>query len=331
MIKLNYLLLILLFPLLWACKKGGQEPPPTSGREIVVDFGMSGDILSVDEEPLPNSKNTPSNDIYAIQVRSKALNSSGGYKPYAYGMFDHRSGLKISLLEGALYEFEATMVVEGKNKISTDTRNNYRQPFNMTGSNATSTVDNRFYKSTGTYFSRLYNGDSYLSLSDGGSVMLKRPDTDRFYGIVSEYNPTSGIPINLSMSRVVFGVKCVVEDLTHGILIVRIDGAPEISLRYDAPEREVQKIITLSGGGLSDNSWYRKGYSEMVNVSIVWDQGDGSEILVKNQTIQFKRKFLHTLRIKLSALSSDADFDISLEDDKLEDGGEITIGDKVII
>ena len=90
------------------------DEPNTTPKEFLVSLGFSGEITSIEESPLSRAA---TNDLYGIQVYSSPT-SSDNYKPYAYGLFDSKDGMVIKLLEGYKYKFESSMVVDGKQKIS---------------------------------------------------------------------------------------------------------------------------------------------------------------------------------------------------------------------
>ena len=120
---------------------GAQEP-----KEYVVSLGMAGEILEIEESPL--SKAEGSNDLYGVQVYSKTATTE--YTPYAYGLFDNTADMTIRLLAGYEYKFVATMVVDGKEKISFNSYDNsYGAPFENIPFNDTS----KWYS---TYFCQFF-------------------------------------------------------------------------------------------------------------------------------------------------------------------------------
>lgn len=92
-------------------------------KEYIVSLGFSDEILDIEEFPLGRSIN---NDLYGIQVYSKT--PSTDYHPYAYGLFDDKNKMLITLQDGYLYKFVATMICDGKNKLS-GKNNFYGSPF----------------------------------------------------------------------------------------------------------------------------------------------------------------------------------------------------------
>ena len=91
-----------------------KESPVQEAKEYLVPIKMAGEILEIEEGPL--TKAGENNDLYGFQINSKKAGETS-YSPYAYGLFDDISDVKVKLISGAEYEFVCTMVRDGKSKI----------------------------------------------------------------------------------------------------------------------------------------------------------------------------------------------------------------------
>lgn len=132
------------------------DEPNTTPKEFLVSLGFSGEITSIEESPLSRAA---TNDLYGIQVYSSPT-SSDNYKPYAYGLFDSKDGMVIKLLEGYKYKFVSSMVVDGKQKISSY-ESSYDDPF--TRSFFSTKLENKFNYDSGKEMGNLDNGYTYLT------------------------------------------------------------------------------------------------------------------------------------------------------------------------
>lgn len=310
----NLLFLLCMIALSWSCSsssEGEPEPEPVPGqpKEYIVSLGMAGEILDIDESPLSKAS---SNDLYGIQVYSKT--STTKYAPYAYGLFDDKSLMTIKLLEGYTYKFEATMVVDGKNKIYSFENQKYDEPFSVSSATL---LENKFvFDNTERMFFEL----GFATLKQSYTCNYYIPNIERFYGITEEYKPMGNENISIEMKRVCFGVKFIAEGLTEGKLKINIQQAPELNILHG--QSEIQDIFTFYhalSALTTDN------YSETIPVSISWEKSDGAIVPLINKDITFKRNVLTTITIKVKDTSTNNNIDITQESGEMTQGDNITI------
>ena len=171
-------LLLAMLPMLFAsCSKEAVEE--TLLNEVyTVQLSMGGE-LDITYEPL--TKASP-DDLYGIQVYSMPdVDGASAWTAYAYGLFDDASNITIKLLKGYKYKFEATMLVDGKNKIYGYSAS-YYAPFWASGtSSEPSSVGEQFKYTSITKFNGLNKGESAIK-DDGEYSSYARPNVERYYG-----------------------------------------------------------------------------------------------------------------------------------------------------
>lgn len=301
-----------------SCSNELQEEQSTP-KTYTVSLGVKGEILDVIQTPL--TKSGENNNLYGIQVYStNTPDDNNSYSPYAYGLFDDISNISITLLDGHYYRFVCTMVLNGKNILRHNV-GKYYYPFCNFSDGATS-VENRFKITTQTYLSDLGGGTTFLIANS-----YKRPNTDRYYGEISGFQPTTNSTINIEMKRTVFGIKFIAEGLTEGNLKIEMDYAPELYIDSTEAKHEIEDIFTFYNVAMA---FSKENYSEDIKTSIYWEKADGTEVpIAVNYTLTFTRKMMHTVRINLAGTSTkgESPISITLEDGTLGTGKDYTIGE----
>lgn len=138
-----------------ACQEKNITPDvPAQDQEVyTVQLGFGGE-WDITYEPL--TRGNDNNDLYGIQLYSAPIDensTSTTWTPFAYGLYDGVSNVSISLLKGFKYKFEASMFVDGKNKLRLYS-DGYSSPFFKYGLNYSClNVTNGFIY---LFFSKLY-------------------------------------------------------------------------------------------------------------------------------------------------------------------------------
>lgn len=300
-----------------SCSNELQEEQSTP-KTYTVSLGVKGEILDVIQTPL--TKSGENNNLYGIQVYStNTPDDNNSYSPYAYGLFDDISNISITLLDGYYYRFVCTMVLNGKNILRHNV-GKYSYPFynNVYGTS----IENRFKITTQAGLSGLEGGTTSLTANS-----YNRPNTDRYYGEILGFQPTTNSTINIEMKRTVFGVKFIAEGLTEGNLKIEMDYAPELYINSTEAKHEIEDIFTFYNVAMA---FSKENYSEDIKTSIYWEKADGTEVpIAVNYTLTFTRKMMHTVRINLAGTSTkgESPISITLEDGTLGTGKDYTIGE----
>lgn len=299
--------------------------PPVDAKTYTVSFGLAGEITSITDSPLTRAI---SNDLYGIQVYSTPDSSyaGGAYqseKPYAYGLFDDKAKMSIKLMAGYKYRFVCTMLVDGKNKL---TSLNYygTNPFGVYGNYSSQSELSNFNYSANSYFWGLDRGSTGLRESDGSANYCERPNVDRYYGETINYIPTKDSTVTINMNRMVFGAKFVAEGMESGKLLIQIQDAPLLTLK--APNTEVQDIFTFYWIGNPSSATSGIDYYEDIPVSINWLNADSVKVPIASQNIRFTRNKLTTIKVRVQDSTMANSIGITTEDKPMAAGDTITIG-----
>jgi hypothetical protein len=287
-----------------------DEPAPP--KEYIASLGFSGEITQISESPL---RSTESNDLYGIQVYALPIQGSTDYKPYAYGLFDNKASMTIKLLEGYKYKFVCSMIVDGKNRLLNHA-GNYYLPFFI---NDATPLNNVFTYSSSKEMTSLSGGATQLT---NPQSIFRRPNLDRYHGLIEGYTPSDNGSVSINMKRIVFGVKVEVEGVTDGKVKISLSEAPDFYIEH--PATEIQQIFTFQNTYPYLN-WTNDNYSETITLSVNWLKADGAEVPIATQDIAFKRNMLTTVRVKVNDALVDNNLTVTTENTEMGDGGTINL------
>ena len=312
-----------------ACSTEPIETPVEPEQEIetepetyTVKLGWAGEILDVSYEPL--TRGEAADDLYGIQVYSTPENGVGYTKwtPYAYGLFDGVTDISISLIKGYKYKFVASMVVNGKNEINQSYGStSYYPPFDFTPLGTT------FNYSSEKTMSWLDDGYSNLAV-DGSNYY--RPNTERFYGELTDYNPEeNGATAKIDMKRTSFGAKFIAGGklAVDGKLEIMITDAPKMELELTDGEDQIEDIFTFDDVAAA---WANDDYSETIDVTLNWIRTDGMTRPLGTHAITFKRNITAVIEVNIDNESSDEGVDFNIDDSEtgeMPEGEGATIND----
>ncbi len=216
--KNHFLLFFSIFVLvgLVSCSKK-NDTVPEDPEYIQVKLGFGGEI-TIDQEPL--TKGAATNHLYGIQVD---FYKDGVYQGhYGYGLFDNTDDMVISLLSGYTYNFQCTMVYNGKNSLyygqyGGNTYSGYAKPF-QTNSATSTRLMNSFTLGASTYFTGIGSGIATLKASSGSSTDSNWPPIERYYGEYGGYAPAKNGSITIPLKKCFYGVKFILKGVENGTL-----------------------------------------------------------------------------------------------------------------
>ena len=287
-----------------------ENPETPTPKEYTVSFGWAGEIVDITESPLTRAT---TNDLYGIQVYSSPSGAmSPNYTQYAYGLFDDTSLMTIKLIEGYMYKFIITMVVDGKNKIANG-NNDYCAPFVTINGNTK--LNNSFTYSTSEYLYSLQSG----SIENTHHIFCL--NADRYCGEVADYIPIENGTVTVDMKRTVFGAKFIAENLTVGVLNIKMEGTSDLTITY--PNTQNEDIFSFPDCSLAYNN--AEDYTTDFTVSFSWTKDDGVVIPLGTHNITFKRNKLTTITIKIVENSVNNGIGVNLESETMEDDKNLTI------
>ena len=286
-----------------ACNTPELTPTePIKPEEFNVSIGFSG--VEISETPM--SRASEAKDWYAFQVYSKPENSNSSYSYYAYGFFDNKKDMIISLKSGYEYKFDVNMAAEGSQKV---------RSFCLVNA-GWAEINNSFVISSTEYVRYMYEGYLYMRPND----TYDRPAVDRFFGSTSGFIPSENSKVNIEMKRVAFGARFVPKDFTEGSLEISIEGSKILTMTAGV-DTELTEIISFNNiRNTSDD------YSENIHVNSVWIKPDGVRTPIVNETIAYKRNVCTTIEFVVADQNSTSGIDIIANETMAE--GETIIADQ---
>ena len=253
-------------------------PETPSAESYTVSLGFGGEI-EVGYEPLRSAEN---NDLYGINVYSAPANVEGtpSWTNYAYGLFDDPSNIKIDLLVGYQYKFEATMVKDGKEKVFYNS-GGYSSPFGPSYRVVAISTSFNYGLSLMSYIGE---GNTYLKNPNG---IYNRPNTERYYGELEGYIPSNNGKATIDMGRTSYGVKFVAQGQSAnvGTLEIQMEQSPLVTFNL-AESNEYFDIYTFSN---VRNAWLKSDYSEEVSVNINYIREDDTVVPLGSHKVTFVR------------------------------------------
>ena len=291
-----------------------QEP-----KEYTVSFNLVGDITDVTQTPLSRAY---SGDLYGIQIYSKSKHGGAEYIPYAWGLFDKVDNLKVTLAGGYYYKFVCTYINDGGWKIFGPTE--YDSPTDVAytpyGAPFSKKLTNVFTRSETDEMNGLGKGMSHFLIDDEywNFAYLDRPESERYYGEVTDYVPSENGSIFIDMKYTVFGCYFKVEGLSEGYISIKLEGAKEMFIEH--PYTSESAILTFKDVA---SAFANTSYSEDILTTIKWVKADDSEVSIASEKLNYAR--LKRTNVTISLLeNTDNNMSITLGG---ENNSSITNGD----
>ena len=302
--------------------KSEQIAPPEELVYYNVSLCMGGEI-SVEDEPL--TRGTATNDIYGINVFVDTNGDGNITDHYAYGLFDNKQDMTISLLSGYKYKFECSLVKNGKNTLY------YGQAFNNAYSGFAAPFMNTSTKSTmignefilGTTYLDLAGSDAHIAgtTPTTSNAATQSPNINRFYGILEEFVPTQDGVATIYLKRMVFGAKLIINGVVDGT--VTVSGLWGDLNKTVTEDYEGQAII-YTVPSVTDCLASESEYTLSKTLSLKYDSNRGDAWDLSNSLdVTFKRNILTTITINVSP--DLASGDISLTEEEMGDDNVIDL------
>ncbi len=282
------------------CSKGGGEDeiPEPQPETYLVSFSFAGDI-DVSQEPL--SRGTATNDLYGINVY---FGTTSPTTLYAHGLFDNLEDMTIPLIVGNKYKFECTLVRDGKTKLYYGTAFGksylgYCFPFH-TGTNSSpvpTILKNEFILGSDTELVGIGSGTSHMAgTTPSTSNYVDMPNTDRYYGVLTDYTPTENGQVVIDLKRTVFGVKTIYKGIHEGATLEQTNGFGSTTITGDMEESDIYTFSDVrSASSTRTIEWEYRVPG--------WDK-----TWTKKQSITFMRNTMTTITVDLGLFHGDMNF-----------------------
>ena len=312
--------------LMAACSSDTAEvlEPSTPNNEqktYEVKLNFEGEYVDVTEEPLTRADEDAPKKLYGIQVYCmKTDGSESSYSRYAYGVFDNKEDMVISLLGGYKYKFECTSVIEGEDKFpsyyfsNSSSSKAFSYPFLLNQNWAFSvSYINQFMISKSYYLSGLGFGETETS-----NNRKSYPAMDRYYGELENFDPATTSVATIPLKRTAFGIKLVVPAVPDGSLSVSYN--KDISYKHPRTITEPIEYATIYTFYDVYNCWKaEETYTASVALTFEWTRANGyQQTFTKDITV--KRNVMTVLTVDLEGGASDVT--LGLAEEQTEMGTE---------
>ena len=310
-----FIVMLSMLSLATSCEKS-EQPTPAEPEYVTVSLGL--DVsLDYDYEPLTRAEEN--NDLYGIQVYSTPVPATENavWTKYAYGLFDTTDNLTVKLIRGYEYKFVATMVKDGKDKVSYGD-GKYGDPFmhnyiNTANSTVTPLSTSFIYDHLGMNLENV----PYLNV-------------ELYYGELEGYIPgDNDSKAIIELERTSFGVKYIAKGdyAEDGTLEILMGDAPQLNLNL-AEGNEVSEIYSFRD---QRAAWLDENYTETISVILRIAYSDGTSAPLGTHDITFKRNTTTVVNVDLT-VSGDSGVGFVITDDgEMPEGDEITIKDGEIV
>lgn len=248
-----------------------------------VSLLMDEEFVTISETLMTRS--VTEGKVYAVNVYEKKAGAKS-YAKYAYGLFTDPSQMNIMLTEGNLYRFECLIVTNNEDAVY-HKDGEYLAPFLHGRSNAPTKAENKFVKSTSANLSHITEGNT--NLTDSKVVMY--PRVYKHYGVVEDFDPSTGTKVTIAARRAVFGLHLVVTPPSEGKLDITylyntLTVASTDALYDHASVFSFNQIVPAS----------TEGYEGKVELTLDWEKADGTVINSK-KVITIKRNVMTKVAI----------------------------------
>lgn len=279
---------------------------------ITIRLGTSGD---------GQTKSSSTADLYGITVYYDSARNGSPDTPYAYGLFDNKEDMTITLLSGYTYSFSCRLVKDGKTVLyygqyGGNTFSGYAKPF-QTSSSPSTQLTNAFVYGT-EYMSGLSSGTATVKSSANGYEDVPMASLKMYYGSVSKYTPVVGGTVEIPLKTTVFGLRVIVDKVSGGSLSATCTADTKTLFNGTATTK-------LLDSGAAIFSFPYSGYYSMeatVNwsfTSSVFDQWNQSG----SQSITLKRNTLTTVTV--SYTPDNATGGISIDEEPMGEDNNINL------
>lgn len=287
------------------------EEQSAAGELVTVTLSVDGSAISTDSQ----TRATSTSDVYGINVYYDSDKDGVCEAHYAYGLFNNKDDMTITLISSYKYKFVCTLVKDATNQLYCGSGSQMAYPF-QTNSSTTCYVENKFVYGTDTYLNGLGSGSAHLAsvTSPSSSNATSIPSVNRFYGERDNYSPKSNDRVTIEMKRTVFGAKFVITGVTEGSVSV----TSSFWNKTTSADFTSDDLIYCYNDVY--NCWLNEPNLEYT-ISINYHSDSGKELFYSgSQTVTFKRNVMTTVYINF-----DPDT-FTITEEPLDEDNNIDIG-----
>lgn len=301
-----FLSLTIVLCFFFSCSKdNGIETDVEKQKEFTITLNFKSEVTTEDS-PLgefnANAKTrVGTNDLIGIIVKRNG-------NIFANGLFDDISNVNIKLLSGNKYDFIVTVIKDAK-IIMNNNSNNYGSPFN-------DILSNSFHYG----HSEINLNSNYVDLISKDSAP-ETPQVDRFYGVISNFEPTDNSALNIDLKRVSFGLKFMISGITDGSVYYSCKNTNnQILLENNNITSNYESSVLIRSFKNIHNCWLNfENYTENITVNVKWTRINGVVQDLGSKILPVKRNSINIIRLKLGANDMNSTLGISTDGDMSND------------
>lgn len=245
-----------------------------AGKVFRVALSPGGDFIRESEEPMFRAAGKPTDKTYmGINVVRKPVDNPQKTEKYAYGVFTDIDNIYIDLIGGYLYDFETTIIRKKNDSFAIYENNPYqylRQPFRE-GSESMDTPGSYEVGEIGSFkytyditdekkkmsLTDIASGVAYAINADIDSdfaMPYAYPRLDRFYGELTDVNPSGIDHVDVDLGYKCFGLKLEVLDMPEGSWITCEQVLPGLGSKQESDYIQFPKKFKIQSSD-TDKSW----------------------------------------------------------------------------
>lgn len=280
-----------------SCQKSKEDNSSSNTNPLTEQFvkvKFSGDLTTA-ESPLGRKVN---NDFFASKtfadstVYAISVNQDG--KPIYNGLYSLTDSVVLKIPTSGNINVNAIAFRKGTGpgiycyQAGTDFRYPWLGPIS-------------YNKMDSVYGSLYYNIDSIYNINlfnDEGTNVNGDPtrnsEIDTYVGRTSFSATQVPGEVNLSMRRIVFGIRYNVTNFNSGRLIA--DFSNIMPTKYFSPNGNISKQFVYTA---NDLQWADSLYIHPVDMTLKWEKADGNIVLLGQKKIAFKRNVLTSINVAI--------------------------------
>jgi len=265
--------------------------------------------LAAETAPMVGLARTPLTNqiVYGINVYAKKPEAVS-YSKYAYGVFTDPSKTNIEIPEGYRYKFEVVALQDDEQKVFHE-GSTYKYPFVHSDTKEPTAASNSFVMSTSDNLPVLK--ENVVSIV-GNEEGIKVPRIFKYYGVLQDYDPTSGTDPALMLKKVVYGLHFNITPPKDGVLKLSYNNNEVFEIK--AGEEAFDRSFIYPFSKLDDA--IAEGYSIKLTLHLTWTRNDGS-IYEDTKLITLKRNLM--VNVAIDAAGPDPrHFTITLDNSEME-------------
>lgn len=298
----------------------------SNGNDGYITLSLGGEFISSSEKPLASAPMDFIRSTFATGKTLYAVNVICSGQPYAYGLFDNPSKMKLAIARDntSPFIFEVTALTEEGDKLYQE-GSAYAEPFLMNDGSTLAEVTNRFVPNKIMQFKDLKRGEAMVADREEA---IARPRMDRYYAQQNYQNGGNvGKTIDIDLKRAAFGLKFNIIPPQKGTATLKFLDRT-ISVSADDPtnysEEYIYSFADVEKASTADES-SGSPYEEIIPLEIKWTGGTNQQGVTKQENITAKRKTMTTLNIDFAS-ASDFTINLTLEEKVMkQESQDITV------